>query len=241
MLTIGSLFSGIGGLELGLEWAGLGPVVFQCEIDPLCRTVLAKHWPYATRFNDVRSVDESSPRVDILCGGFPCQDISDAGTKRGLAGTRSGLWTEFARVVRVLRPRFVVVENVTALAGRGLDVVLGDLAACRFDAVWFPLRASGVGAAHERERLFVVAYAHGELGEARAPLQPDDRPRPLRRASHPIGFAPTQKDAEDELLRALDGPAAWVDRHAEVHAIGNAVVPQCAQVVGEVIREMLGR
>jgi DNA (cytosine-5)-methyltransferase 1 len=165
-LTIGSLFSGIGGLDLGLEWAGLGPVVWQCEIDPFCRAVLAKHWPDAKRYDDVRSIDGFTQRVDVICGGFPCQDISDAGKRAGIDGERSGLWSEYARIVGILRPRFVVVENVAALLGRGMGRVLGDLAALGYDAEWSTLRASDIGAPHRRERVFIVAYA-GRLGGER--------------------------------------------------------------------------
>src|SRR3990167_10929952 len=129
-MRIGSLFSGIGGLELGLEWAGVGRTVWQVELDPYCRAVLAKHWPDAQRFTDVRDCNSTNlPPVDVLCGGFPCQDISDAGKRAGITGARSGLWSEFARIIRELRPRYVVVENVRALLVRGIDTVLGDLAA----------------------------------------------------------------------------------------------------------------
>src|SRR6185436_8967518 len=104
-LTIGSLFAGIGGLELGLEMAGLGPVVWQVETDAACRDVLAMHWPKAERFHDVRAVDASAlAPVDIVCGGFPCQDLSHAGKGKGLAGERSGLWFEFERIVQELGP-----------------------------------------------------------------------------------------------------------------------------------------
>ena len=119
-LTIGSLFSGIGGLELGLECAlrdgGFSvETAWQCEQDEWCRGILARHWPHAVRHDDVRNVG-AVPRsqyagyVDLLCGGFPCQDLSYAGNGAGLAGERSGLWGEFARIVRELRPRVVVVE-----------------------------------------------------------------------------------------------------------------------------------
>lgn len=156
---IGSLFSGIGGLELGLEWAGLGPVAWQVEQDAYCRKVLAKHWPDALRYEDVRAVGASNlSRVDVLCGGFPCQDLSYAGKGAGLAGARSGLWFEYARIVGELRPKLVIVENVAALATRGLDRVLGDLSALGYDSLWFPLRAADLGAPHRRERLFVVGY-----------------------------------------------------------------------------------
>jgi DNA (cytosine-5)-methyltransferase 1 len=160
--TIGSLFSGIGGLELGLEWAGLGRVTWQVEKDEYCRQILAKHWPDAVRHEDVRTVGAHNlSRVDVLCGGFPCQDISIAGKGAGLAGARSGLWSEYARIVGELRPGIVLVENVAALVVRGLDRVLCDLAALGYDALWFTLRASDVGAPHLRERLFIVAYPHG--------------------------------------------------------------------------------
>lgn len=119
MLTIGSLFSGIGGLELGLERAGLGPVLFQCEIDPYCRAVLAKHWPHVTRYRDVRTVRGSTlPSVDLLCGGFPCQDVSSAGKGAGLDGDRSGLWFEFRRLVDECEPS---VRRGAHGVPRGLD------------------------------------------------------------------------------------------------------------------------
>jgi DNA (cytosine-5)-methyltransferase 1 len=160
MLALGSLFSGIGGLELGLEWAGIGPVRWQVEQDAFCRQVLAKHWPDATRHDDVRTVGAANLEpVDVVCGGFPCQDLSTAGKRAGLAGARSGLWSEYARVVRELRPRIVVVENVSALVGFGLDTVLGDLAALGYGAWWDCVRAADAGAPHRRERLFIVAYA----------------------------------------------------------------------------------
>jgi len=159
--TIGSLFSGIGGLELGLERAGLGPTVWQVEADPFCRRVLAKHWPEAGRYDDVRTARDLAP-VDIVCGGFPCQDLSYAGSGAGLDGARSGLWFEYLRIVRALRPRFVVVENVPALLTRGLGVVLGGLAESGYDAVWDCIPAQSVGAPHRRDRVFVVAYADEE-------------------------------------------------------------------------------
>lgn len=160
-MTIGSLFSGIGGLELGLEACGLGPVIWQAEIDPHARAVLEQHWPEVRRYNDVREIDANAPPPEIICGGFPCQDISNAGKRAGIGGEKSGLWSEYARIIRALRPRVVFVENVAALAVRGLDRVLGDLASLGFDAEWDVLRASDVGAPHLRARLFILAYAHG--------------------------------------------------------------------------------
>lgn len=156
-LTVGSLFSGIGGLDLGLERAGM-QIKWQVELDPYCNRVLAKHWPDVPRFGDVREVGAHNlPPVDLLCGGFPCQDVSLAGKRAGLDGERSGLWSEFSRLIRVLRPRYALIENVPGLFTAGFGTVLGDLAALGFDAEWLCLRASDFGAPHKRERVFIVA------------------------------------------------------------------------------------
>lgn len=170
---IGSLFSGIGGLELGLEWAGVGHTVWQVEQNAYCRAVLATHWPDAQRFEDVREVGAHKlPPVDVLCGGFPCQDVSNAGRRAGVVeGTRSGLWYEYARLIRELRPRYVVVENVAALLTLGLDAVLGELAASGYDAEWSCVQAADVGAPHLRDRVFVVAYPNGDA--LWAPAKPE--------------------------------------------------------------------
>ncbi len=155
---IGSLFSGIGGLELGLERAGLGPVRWQVEIDGFFRAVLAEHWPKARRYEDVRKVGRANlAPVDLVCGGFPCQDVSSAGRGAGLDGSRSGLWTEFRRVVGELRPRFVVVENVASGKARWLPHVRHDLLALGYRSVAVEVSAFDVGAPHRRARVFVVA------------------------------------------------------------------------------------
>lgn len=160
------LFSGIGGFSLGLEWAGMTTVAF-CEIEPFCRRVLAKHWPKVPCYDDVRTLTADrlaadGISVDVICGGFPCQDLSYAGKGAGLAGERSGLWREYARIIGDVRPRFVIVENVAALLARGLGEVLGDLAALGYDAEWHCIHASAIGAPHRRDRIWIVAYAQGE-------------------------------------------------------------------------------
>jgi DNA (cytosine-5)-methyltransferase 1 len=162
-LTFGSLFAGIGGFDLGLERAGMR-CEWQVEIDPYARAVLAKHWPDVRRWEDVRTFPppEGEWGVDVICGGFPCQDISVAGKGAGLAGARSGLWYEYARIIGELRPRYVIVENVAALLARGMGTVLGDLSTLGYDAEWHVIRASDVGAPHRRERIWVVAYAASE-------------------------------------------------------------------------------
>lgn len=160
-MTIGSLFSGIGGLELGLESLGLGPVIWQCDSDPCARAVLEHHWPGVKRYDDVKEIDGTATRPDILCGGFPCQDISNAGKRAGITGERSGLWSEYARIIGELRPGLVFIENVAALRTRGLDRVLSDLAALGYDATWGDFSAAEVGAPHRRARLFILAHPHG--------------------------------------------------------------------------------
>ena len=162
ILKFGSLFSGVGGLDLGLERAGF-ECAWQVEADAYCRDVLERHWPQVPRFGDVRDVGAAClAPVELLAGGFPCQDVSSAGRRAGIGdGTRSGLWSEFARLIGELRPHYVLIENVEALRhrGRGFDRVLSDLSALRFDATWDCVPACAFGAAHRRERLFVFAWA----------------------------------------------------------------------------------
>jgi DNA (cytosine-5)-methyltransferase 1 len=162
-MNVLDLFSGIGAFSLGLERAGMRTVAF-CEIDPFCRRVLAKHWPEAPCYDDVRSLTAERLRadgipVDVICGGFPCQDISVAGRGAGITGERSGLWREYARLIGEVGPRYVIVENVAALLGRGLGDVLGDLASLGYDAEWHCIPASAIGAPHRRDRIWIVANA----------------------------------------------------------------------------------
>jgi DNA (cytosine-5)-methyltransferase 1 len=162
-LKLLDLFSGIGGFSLGLERSGAFETVAFCEIEPFCRKVLKKHWPEVPQYGDIRGLSASQLeldgiRVDAICGGFPCQDISTAGKGAGLAGERSGLWFEFARLIGEIRPRYVIVENVSALLVRGLDAVLGSLAEIGYDAEWHCIPAWFVGAPHGRDRVWIVAY-----------------------------------------------------------------------------------
>jgi DNA (cytosine-5)-methyltransferase 1 len=165
--TFGSLFAGIGGVDLGLERAGW-ECRWQVEIDPFCRHVLEHHWPDVPRYGDIRELEWSGvERVDLLAGGFPCQPFSVAGQRRGKDDER-WLWPEFAGAVRALRPRHVLVENVPGLlAGHGgMGDVLGDLAQLGYDAEWDSVPAAAVGAPHLRYRVWIVAHADdvGGLG-----------------------------------------------------------------------------
>jgi DNA (cytosine-5)-methyltransferase 1 len=192
-MTFGSLFAGIGGFDLGLERAGM-TCKWQVEIDDYASRVLAKHWPDVPRHGDVRTFPTADRdwSVDLICGGFPCQDISVAGKGAGLAGARSGLWYEFARIIREVRPRWVIVENVRALASRGLGEVLGDLANLGFDAEWHCIPACAVGAPHRRERIWIVANANHE-SQSDVPLNDVSRGGVPKPAGSNVAYAASRR------------------------------------------------
>lgn len=233
MFTFGSLFAGIGGIDLGLERAGM-TCKWQVEIDPFCQKVLAKHWPDVERFEDVRRCGEHNlKRVNLVAGGFPCQDISFAGRGKGIKeDTRSGLWFEFYRIICELRPDYIFVENVSALLNRGIDIVLGDLAQGGYDAEWSSVSACSMGAPHMRKRVFIVAYS-----------------RSIRQSGQgqPINASNKTKDGKGQATNAFDGGirSVWKtepdvgrvaygipDRMDRLTALGNAVVPQVAEWIG---------
>lgn len=238
-MTFGSLFAGIGGFDLGFERAGMR-CVWQVEIDPYCRKVLSKHWPDVPKWDDVKTfTGEGFERPDVICGGFPCQDISNAGKRAGIDGKRSGLWSEYARIVRMVRPRFVVVENVAALLHRGIGRVLGDLASCGFDAEWDCLPAWAFGADIERERMFLVAWPKCERRES--VLCGDIG---VGVTTHPAWGTADSLDSPSHRLERIESwmgepaifgssygvPAKLVER--ELAGFGNAVVPQVAEWIG---------
>ncbi len=275
MLTVGSLFSGIGGIELGLERTGGFKTVWQVEIDSYAQKVLAKHWPDVTRYGDIREVGiHNLAPVELMCGGFPCQDISNAGKRAGIEGSRSGLWSEFYRLICELRPQYVLVENVAALLGRGIDTVLGNLSASGYDAEWQVLSASAFGAPHIRARVFIVAYSSSSQCDGRFSKQESKRhaiplltgtngdreqmayasSEGLQRSrqerelssSSPISPAIFKRGSssriersswwttESSIRRVAHGIPSRVDR---IKGLGNAVVPQIAQFLGECILE----
>lgn len=161
------LFSGIGGFSIGLERAGFETVAF-CEIEEYPRKVLKQHWPDVPIYDDVRTLTAEKLHhdgitVDVICGGFPCQDLSVAGKQAGIKeGTRSGLWSECARLLGEIRPQYAIFENVTALLsgdnGRWFQRVLGDISALGYDAEWHCIPASELGAHHHRDRVWIIAY-----------------------------------------------------------------------------------
>jgi DNA (cytosine-5)-methyltransferase 1 len=167
-VRVGSLFSGIGGIDLGLERAGM-TVIWQAETDPYASKVLAKHWPDVPNLGDVTKIDWSDvERPDVIAGGFPCQPVSSAGRRLGQADER-WLWPEYARAVRDLRPDYVLVENVPGLLVRGMGDVLRDLAALGYDTEWESVPAAAVGAPHLRWRVFIVAYPGSQQHQSGRP------------------------------------------------------------------------
>lgn len=250
MLTVGSLFSGIGGLELGLERAGM-VTRWQVESDPYARSILHKHWPRVARFSDVRNVGRRGPvcqleRVDLIAGGFPCQDLSIAGRGGGLAGSRSGLWREFARIIAELRPRFALIENVPALLRRGLAEVLQDLSARGYDAIWDCLPAEAFGASHTRDRVFLVAWETSDpVGHALrfGPKWNQWGGWNVRKAisqhPEPLEHGPIDGwTARPALARMGNGLPSDVDR---TRCLGNAAIPIIGEHVGRCILEALER
>lgn len=230
-LTFGSLFSGIGGIDLGLERAGM-QCKWQVELDDYCLKVLAKHWPDVPRYGDIKELDphDLAP-VDLICGGFPCQPVSIAGKRLAQADER-WLWPEFFRIVRTLRPRYVLVENVPGLLSAGMGDVLGDLAADGYDAEWDCILAAAVGASHLRCRVFVVAYPTGcYVSEQVSPQSIIRERRAESRGGGSNESRPGWWLPEPPLDRMADGVPCGVVR-APLKALGNAVVPQVAEWIG---------
>jgi DNA (cytosine-5)-methyltransferase 1 len=217
-------FSGIGGFSLAARWLGGIETVQFVEREPYCQRILAKHFPNVPIHDDICTFDPEPGSADIVCGGFPCQDISTAGKQAGIKeGTRSGLFYELIRVVRVVRPRYVVLENVAAIVSNGLNTVLGELAEAGYDCEWACIRASDVGACHRRDRWWCAAYPSsaglargftsglaqmGAQGVSRLEPQPqrhsagvayaDDRAWAIRREQLPGGEAPGKHGKRSE-------------------------------------------
>ena len=238
-MTFGSLFAGIGGLDLGLERAGM-ECLWQVEINDYATQVLERHWPGVRRHRDVRTFPPAGDwSVDLICGGFPCQDISYAGTGSGLQGSRSGLFYEAIRVVRLLEPQYVLLENVSALLTRGLGDVLGTLAEIGYDAEWHCIPASSIGAPHRRDRIFIMADSdrEGLQGWNGKGMSECTRERIIGESSSLEGFREqcSQWVTEPDVGRVAHGIPRRVDR---LKCLGNAVVPQVAEFIG---RELIRR
>lgn len=299
MITFGSMFAGIGGIDLGFERCGM-QCKWQVENDPYAVKVLEKHWPQVMRHSDVRSFppkDDNDWSVSVIAAGFPCQDISTAGKKEGLNGSKSALFFEVIRVARQIRPSAIVLENVAALLSRGMAEVLAELAEIGFDAEWHCIPASAVGAPHKRDRVFIIAWRrslqtkadrtedgwickscnagifsgcgcdHGEwhcedCGEYTYPFHNSrddgcihcgsnnlsDPFRKRRRSGYAewqnaedAGKRPKSQEhwgwgSEPRVGRVANGVR---DRVHRLKCLGNAVVPQVAEVVGEIVFQKL--
>jgi len=255
-LRVLDLFSGIGGFSLGLERTGGFETVAFCEIEPFPRRVLAKHWPEVPQYDDVRTLTaarlaaDGIAGIDVITGGFPCQDISTAGKQRGMGeGTRSGLWSEIIRLVGELRPSFVIVENVANLLsgpsekrGGWFGRVLGDLAECGYDAEWENIPASALGAPHRRERVWLVAYPNSyglETQPAKTVLfdaagNSKLRGRFSEMGSQNIWLEPRPIGAIPMALG--NGLPEWL---GDIKGAGNAVIPQIPELIGNAILKSL--
>jgi DNA (cytosine-5)-methyltransferase 1 len=251
-MTFGSLFAGIGGMDLGLERAGM-TCKWQVEIDPFCQRVLTKHWPEVPKYGDIRAITGAElERVDLIAGGFPCQDLSVAGRRAGIDGERSGLWREYARLIGDIRPRYVLIENVSGLlANESMRRVLGDLSALGYDAEWESIPAASVGAPTIRDRVWILANTRQKSWGAEGRIddfsrrnyvfqKTDDRTQAIRGTDWQlVALAPGvhQRSSADwwarqsGVARSINGvPRELVD--ARNGALGNAVVPQVAEWIG---------
>ena len=242
-MTFGSLFAGIGGIDLGLERAGM-QCVWQVEINEYCQRVLAKHWPSVRRWDDVRTFPPEPTdewKCDLICGGFPCQPVSLAGQQQSQQDKR-WLWPEFARVIRILQPRLVLLENVPGMLVHGFGDVLWDLAEGGYDAEWTCIPASAVGAPHRRERLFLLAYSSGQRCECSNEFfSRDATQNAIRQNNHLASWGKQTVRSPGGRVRLL--PRFALRRVANgvpgtldgIRALGNAVVPQVAELIGRMI------
>lgn len=254
-LRVLDLFSGIGGFSLGLERTGGFETVAFCEIEPFPRKVLAKHWPEVPQYDDVRTLTgdilaRDGIAVDVITGGFPCQDISCAGKQAGIGeGTRSGLWSECIRLVGELRPSYAIFENVSDLLsgpsqqpGGWFSTILTDLAKCGYDAEWRNIPAWFVGHPTKRERVWIVAYPQQERRPRVLPIHVSERGSAffgqgqasvaLDASRRLTEIARGNMDGEPPLFGADYGVPDVVDR---LGALGNAVVPQIPEMIGHAI------
>ena len=232
MIKLGSLFSGIGGFELGLERAIPGlQTVWQVEQNEFCQQVLKKHWKNSKIYDDVETVGKHNLEpVDIICGGFPCQDVSVLSNGEGLDGKKSRLWFEMYRIIRELRPKIAIIENSSALIIRGLSTIIEELASIGYACEWRIIRAYEFGLPHRRARCFVVAYP--DKNRNRSQKQICSRWAINNKILYREKAYWEGRIIESRIRRGNNGIPNMVDR---IKALGNSIVPQCSQYIGECI------
>jgi len=238
LMTVGSLFSGIGGLDLGLERAGM-KVIWQSEIDPYSSRVLAKHWPDTPNLGDVKEINwHDTPRPDVICGGYPCQPFSILGQRKAEADERH-LFPWVADAIRILRPRYAILENVTGHLTAGFGTVQGFLAEIGYDTRWDCIPAAAVGAPHLRDRVFIIATPRAEQSRPLADSNNRGSCDPLRTRWHapwnggsPRGDSREWWPLEPDVGRVAHGIPSRMDR---LRGLGNAVVPQVAEHIGRLV------
>jgi len=248
-IKIGSLFSGIGGFELGFERAiPNAETIWQVEQDKFCQKVLKKHWTNAKIYDDVKTITKDNVEpIDILLGGFPCQDISNAKTNgKGLDGEKSGLWWEMHRIIQELQPTIVCMENVAAIRKKGLKEVVESLADIGYDCEWTIIQSGAqFGAPHQRRRWFAVAYPNSNR-----PQKNDNKQSRLDHKGQGIWDDATssgsitgndqrtnywkQNPHPTPVRRMGDGISGKLDSN-RIKALGNAIVPQASQYIAECI------
>lgn len=245
MLKVLDLFSGIGGFSLGLERTGGFETVAFCEIDPHAKKVLNKHWPNVPIYNDVVNLEHDG-EIDVITGGFPCQDLSVAGRKAGLQGARSGLWSAMFKLIGKHRPKYVIIENVANLLvgpverpGGWFGTLLTDLASIGYDAQWHVIPAAAVGAGHYRQRVWIIAYPNQERWDVSQKI--------FNKLAFQISKIRTPRSALSLLARVkqisiheiypdhrkLDGLSEAVD---SLERLGNTVMPQIPEMIGYAIK-----
>jgi DNA (cytosine-5)-methyltransferase 1 len=262
------LFAGIGGFSLGLERTGGFETAAFCEIDKKAQLVLRKHWPNVPIFEDVselskEKLDAEGINIDVITGGFPCQDISLAGKGAGLEGERSGLWFQFHRLIKEIQPRYALIENVSALRSRGLDTVLRGLSEIGYDAEWHCIPASAVGAPHRRDRIWITAYRNSDNQGQPTVSVNDEAPRMSgygdvadatsigsQGQGQPVEPIHPTPLVDGQAIESIYGRVAglWTtepdvgrvahgvpNRVDRLKQLGNAVVPQIPQLLGHAI------
>ena len=258
-LKVLDLFSGIGGFSLGLERTGGFETVAFCEIDKYCQKVLRKHWNNVPIFNDISEItndklNKQFIKPTVVTGGFPCQDISLSGGRKGIIGKRSGLWNEMFRVIKDVQPQWAIIENVSPLRSKGLTLVLQNLSEVGYHAEWHCVPASAIGAPHQRDRIWIVAYpdsgfiscprrssliqryvlAKTERNEKADGFVFDDFGKLSEgtinnfKAEHWLHQSPR--------CRMVDGLPKRLDKN-RLKQLGNSLVPQIPQLIGYAILE----